>query len=66
LDYLPVGNTDQMRVFDEFVDEMAEYLGVKPEKLSIADTWEQHPPVIERSVLKYMENVSARKTVKNK
>jgi len=57
LDYLPVGNTDQMRVFDEFVDEMAEYLGVKPEKVSIADTWEQHPPVIERSVLKYMENV---------
>lgn len=55
-----------MRVFDEFVDEMAEYLGVKPEKLSIADTWEQHPPVKERSVLKYMENVSARKTVKNK
>jgi hypothetical protein len=59
VDYLPVGNTDQMCIFDEFVNDLAAYLEVKPEKLSIADVWQKAPPVEESDVLKYMENVSA-------
>ncbi|KAI4944594.1 hypothetical protein J4E91_008597 [Alternaria rosae] len=57
LDLLKANCLAKMRVFDEFVDELAAYLGVKPEKVSIADTWEQSPPVEEKSMLKYMENV---------
>ena len=57
-DYLPVGNVDQMRVFDEFVDDLAAYLKTDTEKLSIAKAWEQSPPVEERDVTKYMGNAS--------
>jgi hypothetical protein len=56
-DYLPVGNTDQMRVFDGFVDDLAKFLDVIPERISIADHWKETAPVDERTLLKYMENV---------
>jgi hypothetical protein len=59
VDYLPVSNHDQARVFDEFVGDLAAYLEVEPEILSIAETWRQAPPTEERDISKYMENVSA-------
>jgi len=60
LDFLPLGNTDQMAVFDEFVDDLAAYLKVETEKFSIAKKWELSPPVEENNVAKYMENVGSR------
>jgi hypothetical protein len=59
VDYLPVGNNEQARVFDEFVSDLAAYLKVEPEILSIAETWRKTPPVEESDILKFMENVSA-------
>jgi hypothetical protein len=56
---LPVGNNEQARVFDEFVSDLAAYLKVEPEILSIAETWRKAPPVEECDILKFMENVSA-------
>ena len=61
-DYLPIGNIDQMRVFDDFVDDLAAYLKTDSEKWSIAKAWEQSPPVEERDVMKYMENASGHRT----
>lgn len=59
MDYLPVRNNEQALVFDDFVGDLAAYLNVEPEILSIAETWRKTPPVEEGDILKFMENVSA-------
>ncbi|RYO26794.1 hypothetical protein AA0111_g7852 [Alternaria arborescens] len=56
VDYLPVRNNEQALVFDDFVGDLAAYLNVEPEILSIAETWRKTPPVEEGDILKFMEN----------
>ena len=60
IDYLPVGNNDQMRVLDSFVEDLATYLDVVTERISISAQWEATAPVRERNLKTYMQNVGAK------
>ncbi|KAJ4299616.1 hypothetical protein N0V90_004862 [Kalmusia sp. IMI 367209] len=56
-DYLPVGTTDQMQIFNDFMDSLATYLKVTPRKVSIAEQWKESALVSEKRLDKYLENV---------
>ncbi|KAM5435108.1 hypothetical protein McanCB21832_003704 [Microsporum canis] len=55
-----VQNAAQMQLIHSFIDDMEATLGIKTEKVSIADTWKTSPPneAINISVQEYLKDVS--------
>lgn len=44
LDYLPTGVPEQMKLIDEFVQDLAACFGCSVTRLSLRDSWRQYPP----------------------
>ncbi|KAM5506468.1 hypothetical protein McanMca71_002662 [Microsporum canis] len=55
-----IQNAAQMQLIHSFIDDMEATLGIKTEKVSIADTWKTSPPneAINISVQEYLKDVS--------
>lgn len=56
-DYLPIANSGQQQLLDEFVQDLVLHLKVRPHTVSMADEWAKSSPVEEKSLETYMENV---------
>ncbi|KAM5457753.1 hypothetical protein McanCB49686_002738 [Microsporum canis] len=67
VDFLPVQNAAQMQLIHSFIDDMEATLGIKTEKVSIADTWKTSPPneAINISVQEYLKDVGVTTFVYN-
>ena len=58
LDYLPVANSAQMLLIDQFIDDMSHHLSAKVTKFSIREEWKvSHPDGTPDDVDLYLENV---------
>lgn len=60
-DFLPIENENQMGLIDTFFSDFEAAIGVKTEKISIADTWQASPPngVGDVSIQNYLKDVSS-------
>ncbi|KAK3373516.1 amidase signature domain-containing protein [Lasiosphaeria ovina] len=58
-DFLPVSNSDQMVLIDDFIGDLEKVYNVKREKVSIAETWKTSPPkeTEDLSVQDYLKDV---------
>ncbi|KAJ5890023.1 hypothetical protein N7504_010833 [Penicillium tannophilum] len=58
-DFLPIENENQMGLIDTFFSDFEAAIGVKTEKISIADTWQASPPngVGDVSIQDYLKDV---------
>ncbi|KAK8052679.1 amidase [Apiospora saccharicola] len=58
LDFFPVQNSEQMRILNEFMDDMTTYLPAQLNCVSIAETWRLSPPEgVKDKLSDYLRNV---------
>jgi len=57
-DFLPVANAEQMRALGDFATDLSKYLGVEPQTLNLADTWDKSTPTEAhgKAMHQYLEN----------
>ncbi|XDG08253.1 hypothetical protein ABKA04_007868 [Annulohypoxylon sp. FPYF3050] len=58
LDYLPIGNSTQMKLIDDFIEDMRIHLGAVVTKLSIREAWKEcHPAEYPGNLDEYLRDV---------